>query len=329
MPEPALKRYIGDRNSWVMDLVFPWVAGNEATSVLSQIVDENRYGPPGAKEIVAISAPYTAGKSTLVRRWASGHYRELMGGAIHSPAQPTWRPRPSVEAIHAPVAWIDLASGSKQRALTMQILNYFGYPTSGLIPDLTVRFSHVVANHQVSLIVVDDIHLLEVGHRDARQVLDHLKHINTVLGQQGGSLVFVGRKDDDRSLVFNDPQLAGRMQLIGLAPFGVDTPSQVAEWQAFLHEAERMLLPYLPAASQGLLAGTHAPRIWRRTQGYISDTAKLLKRATCQAALDGSWTISAAHLDAQRLSYRATTAEQAFHNLRTPQQAQPDVGVRA
>ncbi|NDO90136.1 TniB family NTP-binding protein [Cellulosimicrobium composti] len=267
-----------------------------------------------------------------MRAWANTYYRQLLGPAIHDPVQPTWNPRPGVEALHAPVAWIDLGSGSKQRALTMQILDYFGYPTVGHIPDLTVRFSHVVANHQVRLLIVDDIHLLKVDQRDARQVLDHLKHINTVLGQQGGSLVFVGARDKDedrRSLVFTDPQLAGRLQVVELNTFAVDTPAQVADWQAFLHGAERLLLPYLPAAAPGLLAGKHAPRIWRRTQGFISDTAKLLKRAANRAAVDGSWTISAAHLDAPRLSARATLAETHFQGLRMPAPADTTAGALA
>ncbi|WP_189668800.1 TniB family NTP-binding protein [Promicromonospora soli] len=329
MPQRVLTRYIRDRDAWIKNLVFPWAAGNEAVSMIAQVVDENQYGPPGAKEIVAITAPFTAGKSTLVRGWANGYYRELIGAAIQSAAQPTWRPRPGVEAVHAPVVWIDLGSASKQRTLTMQILDYFGYPISGRIPDLIVRFSHVVANHQVRLIIVDDIHLLKVDQRDSRQVLDHLKHINTVLGQQGGSLVFVGKKDNKDGLVFNDPQLAGRLQLNELHTFAADTPSQVAEWQTFLHGAEHMLLPYLPAASPGLLASTHAPRIWRRTQGFIGDTAKLLKRATIQAALDGSWTITAGHLDAQRLSFRATTREQALRGRRAPAPVEHNVEVSA
>ncbi|KZM34252.1 TniB family NTP-binding protein [Oerskovia sp. NPDC056781] len=309
MPARALEQYIRHRRRWIQGVVFPWAAGGQARERLTELVENNEFRPPGAKNVIAVTAAFTAGKSTLVRAWAQDFYREILAAKISDPQPPTWRPRHGVEADHIPVGWIDLGSAGKIRMLNAQVLDFFGYPTTGRIPDLTVRFSKVVDNHQVKILVVDDINLLQLGHQDARQVLDHLKHINTVLGQQGGSLVLVGQQSD-KSLVFTDPQLAGRLQIIRLHPFAVDTSRDVADWQEFLSGIEDHLLPYLPAARPGLLAGTHAPRIWRRTQGFISDSAELLKGAAHLAAVDGSWTITSAHLEAVQLSQRATQAEQ-------------------
>ncbi|MEP7765920.1 TniB family NTP-binding protein [Sanguibacter sp. 25GB23B1] len=320
MPEPALAQYVDARRRWIQSVVFPWKAGAVAQRRLTDLVENNEFRPPGAKNVIVVTAEFTVGKSTLVRAWAQDFYKQVLASKIESPQPPTWRPRRGVEAHHVPVAWIDLGSDGKIRMLNIQVLDYFGYPTTGRIPDLTVRFSKVVDNHGVRLLVVDDINLLQLRHKDSRQVLDHLKHVNTVLGQHGGSLILVG-KQEDNGLVFTDPQLAGRLQVIRLAPFTVDTAEGAAAWQEFLHGVERRLLPYLPAARPGLLAGTHAPRIWRLTQGFISDTAELLKGAAHLAAVDGSWTITSTHLEAVSLSERATGAQQGVTRPRVTRSA--------
>lgn len=306
MSNRRLEAYTAERNAWLQYVQFPWAAGLRAQKRIDRIVRDNALRPPGAKTVVAVTAVHTAGKSTQVRAWANRFYRETLGPAFDDPTPPTWRPRPGISAQDVPVCWIDMGSG-KTRLFTTQVLKFFGYPTNGLIPDLIARFSDVVENHRLKLLVVDDINMLQLGNRDARQVLDHLKHINTVLGQHGGSLVLVGRREAD-SLVFTDPQLAGRLHVIQLETFRSE-PEHRAEWQEFLYGAEKILLPYLPAAEPGLLPGSLAPDIWRRTQGYVGDTADLLRQVTQMAAEDGSWTIRKAHVAAALLSERAKADE--------------------
>lgn len=58
-----------------------------------------------------------------------------------------------------------------------------------------------------------------------------------------------------------------------------------------------------------MLARDLAGYIWRRTQGYVGDTALLLTEALLAAFDDGSETITTDHLDAVPLSARATAGE--------------------
>lgn len=326
MPARRLEAYIEERNAWLQYVQIPWAAGVRAQKRIDRIVKDNALRAPGAKNVVAVTAKHTAGKSTQVRAWANRFYRETLGPEFDDPTPPTWRPRPGVRAQDVPVCWIDLGSG-KIRLFTTQVLSFFGYPTNGLIPDLIARFSDVVENHRLKLLVVDDINMLQLGDRDARQVLDHLKHINTVLGQHGGSLVLVGRRESN-SLVYTDPQLAGRLHVIQLETFRSE-PEHRAEWQEFLHGAEQVLLPYLPAAEPGLLPGSLAPDIWRRTQGFMGDTVDLLRQVMQMAAEDGSWTIRKSHVAAALLSERAKTEESVLPVLARAKRVEAQRQVRA
>lgn len=53
----------------------------------------------------------------------------------------------------------------------------------------------------------------------------------------------------------------------------------------------------------------HAGLIWRRSQGYVGDTARLLAAATHEAGLDGTFALTPDHLRAPMLSSRAHGAE--------------------
>lgn len=191
---------------------------------------------------------------------------------------------------------------------------------------MTTRIADVVDNHRLRVLIVDDANLLNLRHRDARDVLDHLKHVNTVLGQRGASMVLVGANLEDGA-IFSDPQIAGRLRTVRLQPFTVDTPQEVSAWQGFLRDVEKVLLPYLPAARPGLLAGTHAPRIWRRTQGYLGDTARLITEAAHLAAVDDSWTITTAHLERVSLSKRATSSEPPRRTTTPPRPPSPSTAT--
>ena len=78
--------------------------------------------------------------------------------------------------------------------------------------------------------------------------------------------------------------------------------------------AEGVLLPYFDCAPAGVFSRQHAGHIWRRTQGYVGDTALLLTQALLAAFDDGSDTITTAHLDDVALSARAAAGEAELRN---------------
>lgn len=207
---------------WLVAAQFPTASTRRVAATMSDVISSNSSSSPGAKTIVAVDALNTVGKSTAVRAWSHDAYREWIGSRVADAHLPRWAPEPGVHAHEVPIAWINLQSAARIRDFNAQILTYFGYPTEGPIRSLSTRITGAIGRHRVRVLVVDDVHLLDTRFKDGREVLDHLKHVNTELGERGATMVLVGAKLHD-SPILSDPQIAGRLRVLELTPFGVDT----------------------------------------------------------------------------------------------------------
>jgi hypothetical protein len=290
--------------SWVSRLQLQPPANSVLTRTMSDVVEQNRRTPPGAKTILGITAPNTAGKSTLVRSWACDVYRsQLPAARLASPELPAWKPTRNIEADYVPVVWMNLQAGAARKEFNAQLLNFLGHSSEGYLRATNERVATTISRQGVRLVVVDDIHLLRTQHRDGQTVLDHLKYINTALGEHHATLVVVGA-DLEGTDIAADPQIAGRMRLLELPRYPIDTPAEKDTWRLLLDNAEKQLLPYLPHAKRGFLV-TRAGLIWRRTQGYLGDLGDLLRQAAHQAITSETWDLDPAQLGGVALSARA------------------------
>ena len=308
--DAAGESHEGDRQALRSALSALALPSHRAASLersLSRTVARNDRRPAGAKSVISVTAPFTAGKSTLVKAWAQAAYRDLIG-TDDADARPTWQPSPGVRADWVPHVYITLRSNSKIKDLNASILAYLGYPSEGLLRVTTTRVVRVLKTHGVRLLIIDDIHMLDTRHADQRDVLDYLKFLNTELGELGGTLLVVGA-NLDRSPIHLDPQIAGRLDRHHLHPYEISTSKGRREWQTFLKAAEELLLPYLPNCRQDTFSREHAGYIWRRTQGFVGDTATLLSGALLNAVDAGADSITRADLDSVSLSARAHAAE--------------------
>ncbi len=273
--------------------------------------------PPGARTILALSAPYTAGKSTLIKSWAQDRYR-TWAKATRS-TRPRWTPTPGITADLVPICYLTLLSESRSKDLYTQILSFVGYPASGVERTLALRAVKALQTHGVRLVILDDAHMLRTTSVTGRATLNAVKHLNTELGEVGGVLMLVGAELTGGD-VLSDPQIRGRLSEHTLAPYEVDTATGRAQWQRFLKSCEDVLLPYVPDVERGLFSSRLAGYLWRRTQGYVGDTTRLLIDATAtaietgapldRAILDPIW-VSQRAQDAQIDQTRANTARRA------------------
>ena len=261
--------------------------------------------PPGARTILALSAPYTAGKSTLIKSWAQDRYR-TWANATRS-TRPRWTPAPGVTADLVPVCYLTLLSESRSKDLYTQILSFVGYPASGVERTLALRAVKALQTHGVRLVILDDAHMLRTTSVTGRATLNAVKHLNTELGEVGGVLMLVGAELTGGD-VLSDPQIRGRLSEHTLAPYEVDTATGRAQWQRFLKNCEDLLLPYLPNEEAGLFSSRLAGYLWRRTQGYVGDTTRLLIDATA-AAIEAGAPLERAILDPIWVSQRAQDAQ--------------------
>lgn len=302
----ALAEYYDHLETGLDAMVLQSTQMDAATKVMSTLVGRGGRRPRGAQGIIAINAPFTTGKSTFVKAWASELHREWLGGAVNH-ERPSWQPEPHMTADLVPVIYVTLRAASAIKEVNAQILSFLRYPSEGVTRATTTRVQEALFRHGVRLVIIDDVHMLRVNHAQGRDVLDYLKYLNSELGELGGTLVLVGALLNSGP-IYGDPQIRGRLQAIELRPHHIVDTDGRREWQRLLKAAEQILLPYAPGTEAGVFAREHAGYIWQRTQGYLGDTATLLAGAVLAALNDGG-AISRGHLSGVMLSHRAQQGE--------------------
>lgn len=302
-------RTIAALRQWMNGLYVETAETRAVADRLTEIVEENSETGPGAKVIASVTGANTLGKSTAVRRWATQKYMEWTSDVPICPGQlPTWNPQPRIDADLCPVVWLNLQSAAMVKGFNSQILDFFGLPATGAAHRMSTLAVRALARHGARVVVIDDVHLLRTNWKGGREVLDHVKYMNTELGEFNASLILVGT-DLKSSAIMDDAQIAGRLQPMDLIPYGIGTSEEQHAWQRLLHRLEGHLLPHLPRAREGLFTSQLAGPVWKRCQGYVGDATRLLRSATLAAIADGTHTITPIHLKEVRLSDRAHAAE--------------------
>ncbi|MGV0813490.1 hypothetical protein ABQF34_16125 [Mycolicibacterium boenickei] len=293
--------------SWLGYVYIETLEASEISDRITCYVKRNAAKPPGAKDVIVLTGPHAIGKSTLIMRWARARYNEWTQNADHdSRGRPVIR-GPGYEKDFYPVAITGLPAGAKILDVDGQTLEFHGLSGEGLTRDVSSRAAKAMRRHMVFVMIVDDGGLLKTNWKGGRDVLDHVKRINTQLGEIGATLIWVGANLDDGDLV-SDPQIAGRLKLKRLSPYAVDDDEEKAAWQRVVRTLEGLVLPYLPAGKPRMLYCDLAGELWYRTQGYLGDLSDLVSQATIAATLDGTHKILRKHLDSAELSDRAEKA---------------------
>lgn len=160
---------------------------HEAVGIeLSEQLDWALLEPPGARTILAVSAPYAAGKSTLIKQWAHEQYRAWLG-RVDPKVLPEWRPQANVLADHVPICYLSLLSESKGKDVYVQLLAFLGRKTEGIAErDLAIQTVRALRLHGVRMVILDDAHMLRTSSATGRATLNAVKHLNTELGELGG-----------------------------------------------------------------------------------------------------------------------------------------------
>ena len=311
--ESAQRRsQIGQLRRWLHQHYFATAQFDAVTTRLNTIVERNAQTPPGAKEIPVITGPNTIGKSAFIKDWARQRYLQWTASpVIGSTNRPVWYPTPDVECDFCPVVFINLQDDAQTKALDSQILDFYGLPSGSTAHDTTRSAMKALARHQAHVVVIDDVNLLKTEWRGARKVLDHIKFLNTELGESSATLVLVGA-DLIGGELLNDPQIKGRSKTFAVTQYEIDDPDEQRAWQRVLRDIEKQLLPHLPTGRDGMLYRDLAGELWFRTQGYFQDLKQLICEATLAATQDGTHAVRRQHLDAVTLSDRAEATRHAM-----------------
>ena len=216
-----------------------------------------------------------------------------------------------------PVASIGRTSNTTMRSLNSMLCRFYGHPGAerGNATQLGNRAADCVLSCLTKLVIVDDVHFLDMNRRDGREVANHFKWLSN---QFPVTFLFVGVGLRERGLLTEGltasdsamAQTARRWTTLSLAPFEIQTDQGRRTWRRLLLAIERDLV--LADKHPGMLADNLADYLYARTTGHFASLMILIARGCRRAIRSGTERLTAEVLDGVR---NDEAAEQARREL--------------
>lgn len=245
---------------------------------------------------VAMSGAARLGKSTIVNyfgRW----YEQTVRADAHLHAV-----RLRLPDRWIPVVRVTLEGNVTTKGLARALLTFF----NGLVPASRTEgeMTQSVVRHMhdcwTRVVIVDDVHHLEMHRRDHVEVNKQLKALQSMVP---ATFIFVGVGLESNSFLspsrnpsaMASAPVAGRLALHKLEPFRFKTAAQQRGWRTLLSYIERELV--LMQAPERMLSGELADYLYDRTGGYIGSLSRLIKNAAVLAIEGGEERFTESLLD--------------------------------
>ena len=268
---------------------------------LERLVVSNELRGPGARHGAALDGDPGNGKTTIVSHFGRQYERRC-------------RERYPDELTadgheYLPVVYVNVDALPTIKGLNHAILAFYGMgpPRHANARQLTQLVLECARLCRTSLIVIDDIHLLELRREADRDANNHLKRLANDLqatfvyagvGLSHGGFMHEGRLGADAAFA----QISQRFKRLPIQPLRRSTQTERATWLGVLSVFQRELV--LLQAREGDLTA-EADYLWRRTQGVIGSLTQLLTEATAEAIDIGTERITAKLLDGIDIGYAA------------------------
>jgi len=241
-----------------------------------------------ARRGLIVAGDWTTGKTTAIKQLGRTH--ELRIRSRH----------PGSDRI--PVVYVTTPPKGSPRKLAMEFARFLGLPMvtrRDTTTDIADAVCHVMIDARVDLVLVDEIHNMNLATLAGEDLSDHLKYFAEHLP---ATFVYAGINVERCGLFtgVRGKQLAGRCTLIRTGPFPCNP-----EWQALIATLENTLR--LHHHQPGTLAGL-TRYLHQRTGGMIGSLSHLTRAAAISAILDGSEAITRPLLDTIPLDYAAESA---------------------
>ena len=314
MSPADVRRYNQARAVWHANLGPIRTPGIDAIfETVEEICGANRQDGDKVKPAVVLDALPGLGKSTAATAFGRAFHLEQID--LHGPAIATsdgrWQ--------RVPVVYIGLTSNTTMRSLNAMLCRFYGLPgiDSGTATQLANRAADCVANCKTRLIVVDDVHFLDVNRRDGREVANHFKWLANTFPV---TFFFVGvglraRGLLDEGLCGADAaysQTARRWNVLTLQPFEVATAAGRRTWRNLLLSIERELV--LTQHPRGMLADDLSDYLFARSTGHFASLMSLVGRGCYRAVKSRTEKLSADLLDQVRIDEAAEAARRGLES---------------
>lgn len=247
-----------------------------------------------------IDAEPGVGKTTAVNMFGRDFHRQIIAREGH---------RVGHDAKRIPVVRIGLTGNTTPKSLILQILEFYAHPNkSGTTLQVTSSALDCVLRCDTRLIIIDDIHFLNLSRRDGREVSNTLK---SLANDFPSTFIFVGVGVESRGL-FDEglgraesgtAQLGRRWTRLEMPAFQIFNDQQRHDWRVTLKEVEQAII--LLDAYPGMIADDLSDYFFARTSGYIGSMMELARMGTLKAIKSGTERITKDLLDTVQIARAA------------------------
>ena len=279
---------------------------------LEEICGSNRQDGEKVRPAAVLDALPGLGKTTAAMAFGRAFHRdqiELFGPRVAT-GRGAWQ--------RIPVVYLGLTSNTTMRSLNSMLCRFFGLPGAhrGTADALAHRAAEAVAASKTRLIIVDDVHFLDVTRRDGREVANHFKWLANTFPV---TFLFVGvglraRGLLDEGLCGADAafsQTARRWNVLTLEAFEIATAAGRHTWRNLLLGIERDLA--LANTSRGMVADQLSDYLFARSTGHFASLMSLIARGCYRAVATGAEALTVDLLDGIRIDQAAETARRELH----------------
>jgi hypothetical protein len=258
---------------------------------LAEAVESNRQDGDKVKPGVIVDAYPGLGKTTAVLAFARQFHLDQV--ALRGETTREGHRR-------IPVVYVALTANTSMRSLNEAICRFYGLPLGGNADQLAARAADAVLSCGSPLLLIDDIHFLDMRRRDARVMANHLKHLANTFPL---TLICIGVGVEERGVLSEGlaptdaafAQSARRVTRLTLPPFLVDTQQGRRDWRRLLLAIERQLV--LANKHRGMVADDLSDYLYARSTGHFASLMTLVCRGCHRAIRTGQERLSIGLLD--------------------------------
>lgn len=261
-----------------------------------------------ARRGLIVAGPAGTGKTTAITQLGKAHELALR---LHHPQS----------GLRMPVIYVTVPPAATARMLAVEFARFLGLPVTprANITDVTNAVCAVLIDLSCDLVIVDELHNLNITTRAGAEVSDQLKYFSERIP---ATFVYAGI-DVERVGLFTGTrgsQIASRFATIATKPFGYATTAQREQWEALVATLEQTLRlrRHRPDSLVHIAAHLHD-----RTGGMIGSLSHLIRAAAIDAIITGTERITKTSLGAVHLDHAAETHHAATSPNR-PRASRPD-----
>ncbi|WP_449061542.1 TniB family NTP-binding protein [Planomonospora algeriensis] len=216
------------------------------------------------------------------------------------------RRRRQGKAPFQPVVFVTIPPAATAKMVAAEFARFLGIPLPSRPNqiEITNMVCDVLCDLGTDLVIVDEIHNLNLGSRVGAETSDQLKYLSERIP---ATFLYAGIDVESAGLFTGTRgrQIAGRFATLTTSPFAYGTQAERNDWSSLIATMEDALRLY--RHRPGSLVRL-APYLYQRTSGMIGSLSHLIREAAIEAILNGSEKLTKPLLEHVTLDHAAETS---------------------